>query len=244
MNTEICPSNHALQIVLAVMKPLGVILRPTFTEAASCGLNIVRSLFRSILGSHLVILWVALKSSPSRCHIVSPHAHQPSHAITSTPPPPDLSENSVSPAASPTTVARTLSDTYGRSQDAEDCPLWDLTKEHKVWRPHKNKGVWFPVCSETANVSSHYKEAGLVLSRLLAHMKSKWNLSCHCDWKLDFCIFEVHFYTSVHADNTHMLNIFVICDHFPQMWIILFWNCSLVSDLNSKKFKSTVNNTL
>lgn len=127
----------------------------------------MRSLFESILGSDLVILWVSLKSSPSRCHIVSPHAHQSSHAITSTPSP-LLSKNSVSPASSPTTVARTLSDTHGRSQDAEDWPFWEL-KEHKVWRPHKNKGVWFSVCSQTANVSSHYKKAGLVLSSLLAY---------------------------------------------------------------------------
>lgn len=217
MKAELRPSHHPVQLVLAMMKPLGVFLRPTFTKAAYCGLIIVRSLLESILGSDFVILWVTLKSSPSRCHIVSPHAHQSSHAITSTPFPPDLSKNSVSPASSPTTVARTLSDTHGRSQDAEDWPFWELTKEHKVWRPHKNKGVWFSVCSETANVSSHHKKAGSVLSSLLAHMKSKLNLSCHCDWKLDFCIFEVHFYTSVHADNTHMLNIFVICDHFPQM---------------------------
>lgn len=56
MNTEMCPSHHPEQIVLAMMKPLGVGLRPTFTEAAYCGLNIVRSLFESILGSGLVIL--------------------------------------------------------------------------------------------------------------------------------------------------------------------------------------------
>lgn len=82
--TEMRPSHHPVQMFLAMMKPLGVVLRPTFT--------VVRSLFWSILGSDLVILWVTLKSSPSRCHIVSPHAHQSSHAITSTPPPPDLSK--------------------------------------------------------------------------------------------------------------------------------------------------------
>lgn len=173
MKAELRPSHHPVQLVLAMMKPLGVFLRPTFTKAAYCGLIIVRSPFESILGSDFVILWVTLKSSPSRCHIVSPHAHQSSHAITSTPFPPDLSKNSVSPASSPTTVARTLSDTHGRSQDAEDWPFWELTKEHKVWRPHKNKGVCFSVCSETANVSSHHKKAGSVLSSFVGSYEIK-----------------------------------------------------------------------
>lgn len=88
MTTEMCPSHHPAQTVSAMMKPLGVVLRPAFTEAAYCGLNKARSLFKSILGSDLVILWVTLKSSPSRCHIVSPHADQSSHSITSTALPP------------------------------------------------------------------------------------------------------------------------------------------------------------
>lgn len=56
MKAELRPSHHPVQLVLAMMKPLGVFLRPTFTKAAYCGLIIVRSLLESILGSDFVIL--------------------------------------------------------------------------------------------------------------------------------------------------------------------------------------------